>query len=569
MGGQNRLSRYRPHLCTIGAVGKDEWLEKTDELVEHEPWRVVYRDENWPGRAERLAELNARPGYDLHERAFVANGAHVIAQRLRLGELSLIASGCLVRGDVAFGDNCTLNAGAITMGKVTIGNDVRIASGAVLVGFNHVFEDNEKPIWHQGSTSEGLVIEDDVWIGTNVTILDGVTVGAHSVIAAGAVVAKDIPPWSIVGGVPARVIRSRLDPKGLPSDPLASFSAAVKAQWPDVLARCRSAHETGESYVDVPGAEWVPRAQNDAIEVAAAFGEVAPGADREEWVERLRAQQDPDTGMFVDPAIGVGDDPVAFDLAHTWRMYNLLSTGYALEVLGSGPAHPVLVIANTSDDDLRARLEALDMGWLAWASGAWIDGWGTGIHLNRRHHGFEDDGALLWGWLLANQHAHTGMWGTYLEPAGDMNQRWRMAVNGFYRLTRGTYAQFGIPVPNPEAAIDTVLAHCRDYGWFATEGRDACNVLDVVHPLWLLGRQTDYRASEIRLAIAGILPGILDDWVDGEGFAFEAGGVPGLQGTEMWLSIVYLAADILGESEGLTWEPRGVHRLEPASRISR
>ena len=400
------------------------------------------------------------------------------------------------------------------------------------------------------------------------TILDGVTVGAHSVIAGGAVVTKDVPPWSIVGGVPARVIRSRLDPKGLPSDPLASFSKTVEAQWPDVLARCRRVHETGDSYVDFPGDNWVPRAQNDAIEIAAAFGEVAPGAERGEWVERLQAQQDPDTGTFVDPAVGLAEDPVGFDLSNRWGMYGLLSTGCALEVLGSKPVHPVHAIANTSDDELRARLEALDMGWLAWASGAWIDAWGTGICLNRRHHGSEDDGALLWGWLLANQHAHTGMWGTHLEPAGDINLRWLMAVNGFYRLTRGTYAQFGIPVPNPEAAIDTVLAHCRDYGWFATEARNACNVLDVVHPLWLLGRQTDYRASEIRSAIAGILPGILEDWVDGKGFAFEAGGVPGLQGTEMWLSIVYLAATILDESDALSWKPRGVHRLEPANRIS-
>ena len=142
-----------------------------------------------------------------------------------------------------------------------------------------------------------------------------------------------------------------------------------------------------------------------------------------------------------------------------------------------------------------------------------------------------------------------------------------MAVNGFYRLTRGTYAQFGVPVPNPERAVDTVLAHCRDHGWFVDRERTACNMLDVIHPLWLLGRQSDYRATEIRSAVGAALGAMLDDWVDGEGFAFETGGPPGLQGTEMWLSIVYLAADILGESDGLSWEPRGVHRLEPASSL--
>jgi hypothetical protein len=142
-----------------------------------------------------------------------------------------------------------------------------------------------------------------------------------------------------------------------------------------------------------------------------------------------------------------------------------------------------------------------------------------------------------------------------------------MAVNGFYRLTRGTFAQYGLDVPRPEAAIDTVLAHCRDWRWFEREERTACNVLDVIHPLWLLGRQTDHRATEVRDAVAAVLPGILADWVDGAGFAFKAGGEPGMQGTEMWLAITYLAADIIGESDALSWRPRGVHRLEADSPI--
>lgn len=160
------------------------------------------------------------------------------------------------------------------------------------------------------------------------------------------------------------------------------------------------------------------------------------------------------------------------------------------------------------------------------------------------------------------------MWGTHLGPVPEHDPRWLMAVNGFYRLTRGTYAQFGVDVPRPEAAVDTVLAHCRDWRWFERDGRTACNVLDVVHPLWLLGRQTGHRRAEVRDAVAGVLAAAMADWSDGAGHAFEAGGTPGLQGTEMWLSIVYLAADLLGESGGLSWRPRGVHRLEPASPLA-
>jgi hypothetical protein len=158
------------------------------------------------------------------------------------------------------------------------------------------------------------------------------------------------------------------------------------------------------------------------------------------------------------------------------------------------------------------------------------------------------------------------MWGNHLEPVGDWDFRWLMAVNGYYRLVRGTYAQFGVPLPNPEAAIDTVLAHGRDYGWFGSEERNACNVLDVIHPLWLLGRQCDHRSGEVRDVAARILTEAMGDWVDGQGVPWEVGrDEPGLQGTEMWLSIVHLAADVLGESDGLSWAPQGVHRLEPAA----
>jgi hypothetical protein len=159
------------------------------------------------------------------------------------------------------------------------------------------------------------------------------------------------------------------------------------------------------------------------------------------------------------------------------------------------------------------------------------------------------------------------MWGAWLSPDGRHRLGWLMAVNGFYRLTRGTYAQFGVDIPRPEATIDTVLAHCRDTDWFRTRERTACNVLDVVHPLWLLGQQTDHRRAEIRSAVGGMITGIVDDWVDGAGFAFEAGGSPGLQGSEMWTAILHLAAAIVDEADGLSFVPRGVHRLEPASSL--
>jgi acetyltransferase-like isoleucine patch superfamily enzyme len=78
-----------------------------------------------------------------------------------------------------------------------------------LIPANHRFDDVNRPIWTQGESRIGIRIEDGVWIGANATILDGCTVGEGSVVAAGAVVTRDVPPLSVVAGVPARVVRMR------------------------------------------------------------------------------------------------------------------------------------------------------------------------------------------------------------------------------------------------------------------------------------------------------------------------------------------------------------------------
>lgn len=175
---------------------------------------------------------------------------------------------------------------------------------------------------------------------------------------------------------------------------------------------------------------------------------------------------------------------------------------------------------------------------------------------------------MPWGWLRAHVDERSGVWGDLLGPDGRWNFRWLMAVNGYYRLTRGSYAQFGVEVAHDDRAIDTVLAHCGDNDWFTSRERNACNVLDVIHPLWMLSRQSDHRAGEIRAGAARMLADAAGEWVDGQGVAWDVNtDVPGLQGTEMWMSIVHLAADLVGESGGLSWTPRGVHRLEPATSI--
>jgi acetyltransferase-like isoleucine patch superfamily enzyme len=116
-----------------------------------------------------------------------------------------------INGKVSIGKNCTLNEFSFinATGNVIIGNNVNIGSHVVIVSTNHIYKDPDKLISEQGTCSEGINIEDDVWIGTSAIILDGVTLGKGSVIAAGAVVTNPVPKYAVAAGVPAKVIKRR------------------------------------------------------------------------------------------------------------------------------------------------------------------------------------------------------------------------------------------------------------------------------------------------------------------------------------------------------------------------
>lgn len=111
-------------------------------------------------------------------------------------------------GDITIGRYCSINAGSVIYGHggVTIGDHVLIAGGCMLIPSNHNFSDCSRRIDEQGATHAPIVIEDDVWVGHGCSILAGVTLGTGCVVAAGAVVNRSVPPYAVVGGVPARVI---------------------------------------------------------------------------------------------------------------------------------------------------------------------------------------------------------------------------------------------------------------------------------------------------------------------------------------------------------------------------
>jgi hypothetical protein len=317
------------------------------------------------------------------------------------------------------------------------------------------------------------------------------------------------------------------------------------------------------------------RAQCDAIEIAdLLLGTAPPQLAAVEQAERLRGLQDEQTGL-VPCFDGEGRPQPTVDLEDGDVAYHVLCVGYALDLLGTGFRHPIQVVARAGADELVRGIDGQPWVRRAWSAGAWVDMLGTALRWNLPHgvRGAAGSSETIFGWLLTRADPRTGMWGS---PGldGDLLQ----VVNGFYRATRGTFAQFGLPLPYPERVVDTVLQHAADPRYVAADRQNACNVLDIAHPLWLAGQQTGHRRDEVVTLACRLLEDALRHWTDGQGYGFRAPALttrslptaaPGLQGTEMWLAILWLLADLAGVSEALGYRPRGVHRPEPALRLSK
>ncbi|MFN4083019.1 MAG: acyltransferase [Bacteroidia bacterium] len=130
--------------------------------------------------------------------------------KFELGNYSTIEDFSTVNngvGDVIIGNESRVGIGNVLIGPVKIGNNVILAQNIVLSGLNHSYQDINLPIHKQPVTTAPIVVENECWIGSNAVITAGVTIGKHCIVAAGSVVTKNIPPYSVVVGNPARVIK--------------------------------------------------------------------------------------------------------------------------------------------------------------------------------------------------------------------------------------------------------------------------------------------------------------------------------------------------------------------------
>lgn len=134
--------------------------------------------------------------------------------KIVLGRRCEIHAGAILAtygGEIRLGDDCSVNPYAVLYGHggLLIGSGVRIATHCIIIPANHIFTDPNEFIFRQGVEARGIVIEDDVWLGAGVIVLDGVRIARGCVIGAGAVVTKSTEPGGIYVGVPARKIGQR------------------------------------------------------------------------------------------------------------------------------------------------------------------------------------------------------------------------------------------------------------------------------------------------------------------------------------------------------------------------
>ena len=480
------------------------WIKLSDcEKAEQEKWQK---------------ELCERYNVSFGKECVVSTEAHMYSVAGSFGNGTLIGSHALLRClDITVGDNCSFNSYSVVHGKVTLGDCVRIAPGAKIFGENHTFSSLDMPICHQGNNRKGITIESDVWIGANAVICDGVHIGAHSVIGAGSVVTKDIPPYSVVGGNPARVIKSRLAQIKNSQEfqnMIVAFSDKMKSSYQKYL----SANFDCGKYVNSKTNKETRRAVCDAVEIAALFNSLPSDLTKAELIETIKAfQKDANDYECV------------------------LSASYALEILGEKPVKFDFV---KDLGDVWEYLDTLTWNSDAWGAGHYTDIFATACYMNKKHYG-EKTPKDLFTWLDCHQ-SMDGLWGS-----GDIHLR----VNGYYRLTRGSYDQFKIPVKLPEKAIDTVLEYAKNKGI----PQNACDALDIIHPLYFAGGFTNYRKSEGEAWCIEMLPEFIK-MAQEDGFPFQRGSEASLKGTEMWLSIIFLMCDYLELGHLLCYEPKGVHR---------
>jgi len=182
-------------------------------------YRLILRMDGWSAIENRVRlryanNITLGNGVYLDQNTYL----HACPGGIYIGENSIVMHGAVLhvynfrglpQSGITVGRDCLIGEYNVIRGQggVQIGDRVYTSPFTQIISVDHVFDDPTRPFIEQGITAQGIVIEDDVWLGAGAIVTDGVCVGKGAVVAAGAVVTKDVPPHTVVGGIPARIIR--------------------------------------------------------------------------------------------------------------------------------------------------------------------------------------------------------------------------------------------------------------------------------------------------------------------------------------------------------------------------
>jgi acetyltransferase-like isoleucine patch superfamily enzyme len=190
------------------------------EQFDYMPWLIKFETSDiqtavYELSQQRISQIKNFTNVIFDENVFVAREARLFTtsnNQISIGESTYIAAHARIYNQVKIGSNCSINTHCMIDGGsagIEIGNDTRLACDVSIFGFEHNIQLTSIPFRLQGIRSFGVKIGNDVGIANKAIILDGVTIGDHAFVGAGSVVTKDVAPYAIVVGNPARVIGFR------------------------------------------------------------------------------------------------------------------------------------------------------------------------------------------------------------------------------------------------------------------------------------------------------------------------------------------------------------------------
>ena len=190
--------RGKVYTLILGKVGRSCLIEKSVRVAL--PSRVFIGDRVFIGEYSYIDPKTISTKIVLGNDVYISRLC-----RLSSGSSEDYIGEVIIEDSVHVGQNCFLDGA----GKLKIGKDSMLGPNVIFFTGDHDFRDPTVPIRFQGGIPKPIIVEEDVWLGANVIVLGGVTIGKGSVIAAGSVVTKDIPPYSIAVGTPAKVVGQR------------------------------------------------------------------------------------------------------------------------------------------------------------------------------------------------------------------------------------------------------------------------------------------------------------------------------------------------------------------------